>query len=127
MIIKPCILGEITAYDETLGCEVAHSKLIVYELLLPHPVARIECLYNHDTFRLEINSLSTHTIAYRYKGYGTKLLQHVLEQCKEYYIKDVILNAINDAIPFYQKFGFEPLRKLNDDITLMHLIINKEY
>ncbi|KAF6167265.1 hypothetical protein GIB67_043126 [Kingdonia uniflora] len=47
---------------------------------------------------------------YRGLGIGTKLLKHVLDQCSKQIISEIYLHVQTnneDAVNFYQKFGFE--------------------
>lgn len=45
--------------------------------------------------------------AYQGKGFGSKLLNNLVNKCKDSRIKDIQLFAAKDKYEFYEKFGFE--------------------
>jgi len=44
---------------------------------------------------------------YQGKGFGSKLLDKLVNKCKESRIRDIQLFAAQDKYAFYEKFGFE--------------------
>lgn len=59
------------------------------------------------------------------KGYGTKLLNHLIEEAKKLNIKSLKCNARMTAIEFYQRFGMKVasdiVRKNGKDYVMMEL------
>lgn len=62
---------------------------------------------------------------YQGKGYGTKLLNHLIEEAKKQNIKRLRCNARMTAIAFYQRFGMKiastSVRKNGKDYVMMEL------
>ncbi len=62
---------------------------------------------------------------YQGKGYGTKLLNHLIGEAKRQNIKSLKCNARITAIEFYQRFGMkvasESIRKNGKDYVIMEL------
>jgi len=44
---------------------------------------------------------------YQGKGLGSKLLDRLVQKCKDNKIRDIQLFAARDKCEFYEKFGFE--------------------
>lgn len=59
------------------------------------------------------------------RGYGTKLLNHLIEEAKKLNIKSLKCNARLTAIEFYQRFGMKVasdiVRKNGKDYVMMEL------
>ena len=62
---------------------------------------------------------------YQGKGFGTKLLNHLISEAKKRNIKNLRCNARMTAIEFYQRFGMnvasDIIRKNGKDYVLMEL------
>jgi ribosomal protein S18 acetylase RimI-like enzyme len=62
---------------------------------------------------------------YQGKGFGTKLLNHLISEAKKRNIKNLRCNARMTAIEFYQRFGMKVasdiIRKNGKDYVLMEL------
>lgn len=124
MEICTTTLGEVALWSETEGIDVAQAKL--YKITVSEKgveVGALECLVNFHSKRIELNTIVIHSHHNRYQSYGRVLMSVMLEIAEDYYIADVIVNAIDDAVPFYQKFNFEPICHLTEGIVLMRLAL----
>lgn len=52
-----------------------------------------------------IEDVAVH-VAYQHHGVGAKLVQHILEECRQAGCYKVILDCEENVIPFYEKLGF---------------------
>lgn len=64
--------------------------------------------------------------AYRHKGVGSAMLEHLVEVAREKTMSSVYLNAQITAVDFYKKFGFVEQGELFNDAGIMHRRMRKE-
>ena len=62
---------------------------------------------------------------YRGQGYARELMVHVLEFLQSQHFKLVELHAQLQAIPFYEKLGFEPFGDTFLDAGIQHVAMKK--
>ena len=58
---------------------------------------------------------------YRNKGYGTDLVNFLIDYCKQQNINDIYLHSQYFTIAFYKKFGFESVGKEFFEAGIRHI------
>ena len=89
--------------------------------------AKTETVLNKEKPHLESNDaiffIGRMLTTVRHQGFGTRLMHTLLAEAKRQGAKTIRLHAQIPAVPFYERFGFQPVGDIFEEANIPHILM----
>ena len=89
--------------------------------------AKTETVLNKEKPRLESNDaiffIGRMLTTVRHQGFGSRLMHTILAEAKRQGAKTIRLHAQIPAVPFYERFGFQPVGDIFEEANIPHQLM----
>ena len=88
---------------------------------------KTEITFNHPQYRFDTNDaifrICRMLTTIRHQGFGTRLMHTILAEARRQGAKTIRLHAQIPAVPFYERFGFQPIGDIFEEANIPHLLM----